>query len=121
MNSISSTTLIAVLLVLISCKESSRSTAEGDSKVFHYSGAVQCQPTSGISLAEMQMQLTNAGIDVVCAQTGADGMNYPAVCGGQTGEINIYQIREENLEDAINLGFTPVIALPNYADLACVN
>ncbi len=101
---------------LSACNDSS---SEGNVKVFKYSGLVQCQPDSRTPLEEMRLELTNAGIDVVCAQTGSDGLLRPAVCDAQSGEINIYQIRTQNLEDAENLGFSAVITLPEYQDQAC--
>ena len=115
-------TLAVCLLTSLSlgaCKDSSSGDGDGNIKVFKYSGSRQCEPDSGTPVDQMVLELTSAGIDVLCAQTGNDGMAYPTVCGASTGEINIYLIRTVNLEDAENLGFASVLTLPDYGDQAC--
>jgi len=106
-----------ILITLGACKESG--AADGDTKVFKYDGSVQCDPASGIPLEEMQRELTDKGIDVVCAQSGYSGLLYPQVCGAGTGKINIYTIREPNLPDAEALGFSSILVLPDYQDQVC--
>jgi len=102
---------------LAGCNETT--AAEGNTKVFKRSGAVQCQADSGTPLDEMQMELVNASIDVVCAQSGSDGYVYPTVCGEEAGLINVYEIRTVNLQDAELLGFASVMTLPEYVDQIC--
>lgn len=87
-------------------------------KVFKSDNSIQCE-NSGISLADMRKELTSAGIDVICAQKGNTGLAYPAVCGGGTGNINVYLIHTNNLSDAEKLGFKPVRDLPDYKDNQC--
>ncbi|MFK8015986.1 MAG: hypothetical protein AB8G17_11170 [Gammaproteobacteria bacterium] len=110
-------TTLLLSVSLAGCNEST--AAKGNSKVFKRSGAVQCQADSGTPLDDMQMELVNASIDVVCAQLGNDGNVYPAVCGAQGGVINVYEIRTVNLEDAEGLGFASVMTLPEYVDQIC--
>ena len=74
-------------------------------EVFKYSGAIQCQTGSGFSLADMKKQLTNAGVVVLNARRGSDGKMYAAVCGGQTGIINIYTIYLKDLNTVKGLGY----------------
>ena len=92
---------------------------DGVVKVFQYDGSVQCELGSGISLEQMAQQLRNAGIDVICAQKGGDGMVQAGVCGNSTGVINIYTIHDASRADARKLGFEPVSTLPEYRDAPC--
>jgi len=108
--------LLLGVLIMSGCKDDS---GPGNSKVFKYSGAIQCEPGSGTSLAAMQRELTDAGIDVICAQTGGDGLNRIQLCGSASGAINIYTIRTANLPDAEALGFASVLTLSEYQDSAC--
>ncbi len=87
-------------------------------KVFKYDQSTQCND-NGIPLEEMKQELTDAGIQVYCAQKGNDGNPYPAVCGGATGNINIYLIGTADLRLAQRLGFAPVRTLENYRDQPC--
>jgi len=87
-------------------------------KVFKSDNSKQCE-SAGISLADMRKELTSAGIDVICAQKGNTGMAQPAVCGGSTGNINVYLIHTNNLPDAEKLGFKSVSELPEYKDSQC--
>ncbi len=112
-----STILLAVSLA--GCNENESTAAQSNSKVFKTSGVLQCQPDSGVPLEDMQMELVNASIDVVCAQVGGDGIAYPSLCGLETGIINVYEIRTVNLGDADALGFASVMTLPGYIDQVC--
>jgi hypothetical protein len=89
-------------------------------KVFKSDNSKQCED-AGIALADMKKELSSAGIDVICSQKGNTGMAQPAVCGGSTGNINVYLIHTNNLPDAEKLGFASVHTLPEYKDSECVN
>jgi hypothetical protein len=113
--------LVSALLMIISlagCNETEPGIG-GNLKVAKSDLSLQCQPDSGIPLEEMQMELVNAGIDVLCAQTGSDGRAYVSVCGAPTGRANIYEIRASNLQDAEALGFVWVGTLDGYVDEIC--
>lgn len=73
--------------------------------VYKYQGGVQCDEDSGISLEEMEADLTDVGIEVLCSAVSHDIYGYPTVCGGAHGMINVYEISEEDLIQAENLGF----------------
>ncbi len=94
--------------------------SDGSQKVFKYDGSVQCNPGSGTPLDVMALELTGAGIDVICSQQGHDGMAYITACGAGTGAINIYTIHSANIADAEALGFKSVLTLPEYRDSACM-
>lgn len=87
-------------------------------KVFKYDQSTQCN-NDGIPLEVMERELIEAGIDVKCSQKANDGMMYPAVCGGGTGDINVYLIQPENIPDAAQLGFQHVTELTEYQDQPC--
>ena len=87
-------------------------------KVYKPDGSIQCG-TMGIDIDLMAMDLINAGIDVICSQKGIDGSAHLAVCGVETGYINIYTIYISNLPDAGALGFESVNTLPDYQDVQC--
>ena len=95
-------------------------SGSGTQKIYKYDGSVQCNLASGTPLAEMALELTDAGIDVVCAQKSHDGQAYIAACGAGTGAINVYTIHTANLKDAEALGFKSVLTLPDYKDAACM-
>ncbi len=73
--------------------------------VFNYDGSRQCEPGSGTALDVMANQLTRAGVRVISARKGNDGRMHPMVCGGNTGVINIFEIKEQDIETARSLGF----------------
>ena len=98
-----------------SCKEED---AESYFKVFKYDGSVQCE-SKGIPLDTMVMVLSNAGIDVVCSQKGHDGLARTAVCGAETGNINIFQIKGSDLSKAEELGFRSIEELTEHNDMPC--
>lgn len=87
-------------------------------KVYKYDGSVQCE-RSGVELNVMAAELIHAGIDVICSQKGHDGMNRAAVCGGGTGNINIYKINRVNLPAAESIRFESVRNLGEYQDQKC--
>lgn len=87
-------------------------------KVYKSDGSLQCA-SGGVSLEDMRKQLIEKGIDVICSQKGNTGMMYAAVCGGETGKINIYEIHSQHLRGAENIGFKSVKELAQYADMVC--
>jgi ABC-type thiamine transport system substrate-binding protein len=101
-------------LVLVSCTDSD----QPHSKVYKSDASIQCG-SSGIEVDTMARELTDNGIDVVCAQKGHDGLVRITLCGEPTGNINIYTINTSNLPDAETLGFLPVSILSDYQDSNC--
>ena len=59
----------------------------------------------------MAGELKDAGIQVMASRSGNDGMMRMALCGSDTGEINIYSIPEQQLQHAVEVGFQPVSSL----------
>jgi hypothetical protein len=87
-------------------------------KVYRYGGSTQCYD-DGVALDAMEKDLTDAGINVYCAQEGHDGLRYISMCGASTGNINVYKIQGVDLVDAETLGFQPVSTLSEYTDQPC--
>ena len=72
-------------------------------KVFKADGSLQCGMGKKISLDEMQKELK--GIQVFNKYNQNDGLMRIQVCGSPTGDANIYEINQEDLEKALKLGF----------------
>jgi len=123
-----STLYLVSILLLISCNsddfapvttEQSNQTPEpSKQQVYKTDGAVQCQG-GGTSLAVMQQELVNGGIDVICSQKGNDNIARATVCGGAMGTINLYEINTTNVADAILLGFNPTSDITEYDNKPC--
>lgn len=88
--------------------------------VYKYQGSRQCE-NGGITLADMQTQLQMSGVNVLSGSCGADGMMYPAFCGGADGKINIFSIPSQNVPQAQAQGFTLLTQLPNAQRVQCHN
>jgi len=108
--------LIIGILLMAACQHVATSATY--TKVYKIDGSVQCGYT-GIELNAMALELTNAGIDVVCSQKGHDGLMRAAVCGADTGKLNIYTIEKKHLPDAESIGFKSVNELADYQDQEC--
>lgn len=83
-------------------------TSCGDSPlvdIYRYTGSTQCDFGSGISIEVMRQELVDAGITYTNYYTSSDGNAYPSVCGGATGEINVFTIHEKQVPLAETLGF----------------
>ena len=87
-------------------------------KVFKYDESLFCG-TPGISLAQMQTELTDAGVLVHCAMKAVDGVGRLELCDTQTGSINVFTILAVQFNEAELLGFQSVVDLPNYQDTRC--
>lgn len=68
-------------------------------------GSMSCDADNGISLADMQKTL--GAIAVFSAQKLSDGLMRPAVCGMTTGLFNVFEIAEDDLDQALASGFNP--------------
>lgn len=109
-------TAFAVVL-LVACSGGDRGS-DGTSKVFKYAGKTQCED-DGVSVEDMERELTDAGIAVQCSQQAGDGYAYPACCGCASGLINVYEISPRDFFAAQQLGFESVSTLPDYEDSVC--
>lgn len=103
---------LASLLVLTACSfnQVKKHFERPVKTVFIYKsdGSRQCHG-EGISVDDMQRELGEIPVYDSSKQS-LNGMMYPAVCGGMTGNINVYEISPEDLELAKERGFEE---LPN--------
>ncbi len=72
-------------------------------KVSKPDGTLQCNQGKLISLSEMQKELKD--ITVFSAVSQHDGMMRIQVCGAATGQYNVYEILETDLDKAKSFGF----------------
>lgn len=89
-----------------------------NTSVYKYAGSVQCTG-GGTSLAAMERQLTDAGIQVLASACGADGKLYPTVCGTADGRIGIMEVPADQAQAASALGFAPLSNLPEATRVPC--
>ncbi len=76
---------------------------ESSAKVFKYDGSKQCGEAPGIELEAMKKQLQN--IRVISQTKLNDGKMHIQMCGADTGQINVYEIPNSELQAALKLGF----------------
>jgi hypothetical protein len=80
--------------------------------VYSDTGAKQCQPESGMTVAESADILLLHGVDVSASKIGQHSqMAVIAMCGGPTLGIYLHQIANDHLADAKALGFNPITDL----------
>jgi hypothetical protein len=85
----------------------------GDTLVYESRQAITCG-TRGLTTQQSAQKLINGGVDVVQSNCGViTGIALPAVCGIDSAEIIIHEIRRANLRDAEQRGFHPVRELVN--------
>ena len=71
--------------------------------VFKPDGSLQCNMGHSIPAEEMEKQL--AGIRVISRKRQSDGKMHMQLCGSATGYLNVYEIPETSLADALARGF----------------
>ena len=81
-------------------------------------GSLQCGD-GGVSPITMRKTLEIAGVQVDAARCGTDGRMRPAVCGGGTGELNVFDIASGDLPKAQALGFVPLRSLRDAEVVPC--
>lgn len=106
------------LIFLCACGGGNGYSHGASISLYKYAGSVQCTG-GGLSLLEMQRQLTDAGIQVFSASCGIDGRAYATVCGGADGRIGIFEVPLSQEQAASAIGFLPLSNLPAAAEVAC--
>lgn len=81
--------------------------------VYIAKGSLQCQYGSGTVHTVMQQTLIEAGIEVLYSYESNDGLIYTTVCDAADGVINVFTIREHQLDAAKALGFSILSDLIN--------
>lgn len=72
-------------------------------RVYKPDGSLQCEMGKKISLDAMEKQLK--GITVYSKSNRNDGLMRIQVCGAPTGNANVYEISQNDLEKALKKGF----------------
>jgi len=80
--------------------------------VYKSLGSVQCTG-GGNTLPVIQKQLTDAGVIVLAASCGIDGLGHVAVCGADDGKIAIFEIPPPQVSAALALLFASLVNLPD--------
>lgn len=114
------TALVAAVL-LTACQ--SRSVAPQQAapvQVYRSAQVLQCEPASGISLAQAEAELAHAGIAARCGQVAQDGVMRIQMCGADSGRIHLFRVAAHQLAAAKALGYETTEALqslpPSYCD-----
>jgi len=119
---------LGVLVLATACSGGGEATTDpSDVLIFTDSGARQCE-SGGMSPDESAQALIVAGVDVLQSRCGIrTGVAYAAVCGGETGQIILHEIRAVNLPTARQLGYElastlidPVMGT-SYQSVDCAN
>lgn len=71
--------------------------------IYKFDGSKQCKQGKVISLKNMERELK--GIDVFSSKKKNDGLMHLSVCGGETGNANVYEIAKKDLAKAKKRGF----------------
>lgn len=75
-------------------------------EIYKYTGAIQCQPDSGIPIWDMEQELSNAGINMLESYQSSDGLARVALCDTPDGSINVFTIDESQVPLAETLGYS---------------
>lgn len=73
-------------------------------EVFKSDGSIQCEEGE-VTVEVMMEELTRATIEVFSWRKDHDGLPRTAVCGNETGRINVYGIAAEDGRRALEIGF----------------
>jgi hypothetical protein len=67
----------------------------------------------------MKQSLIDSRIAVISASCGNDGLMRPAVCGIETGNVNVFEVSSEALTKVRAMGFQPIKQLEDYSKTPC--
>jgi hypothetical protein len=70
-------------------------------------------------LPAVQSLLQSAGVEVISASCGVDGLARPALCGAPDGRIAIFEISPAQSQLASSAGFSSLAGLP-FVRTPCV-
>ncbi|MFM7533150.1 MAG: hypothetical protein ACKO5J_11845 [Rubrivivax sp.] len=110
--------LTMAALPMAACANPAPASAPKAVSVFIVLGSRQCQD-GGRTLEEVRKLLREAGVQVLAAGCGTDGMMYPSVCGAPDGRIAIVEVPEAQVEAARKAGFSLLSDRPRAQRLAC--
>ena len=88
-------------------------------KVYKFKKSVSCNQQSGVSVSAMRVELTQANVAVKGALCGTDGIARAAVCGTETGYVNVYEINATDIAKAKSMGFMLLSGLNGFSQVGC--
>lgn len=99
--------VVAVSILMTACANHAATSTTPTAQVEMYTSLQhrQCEPDSGLTVAEISQRLQQAQIQVYQARVGSDGRIYAQVCGGADGRIAIVTIPQSQQKQAEALGF----------------
>lgn len=111
--------LTLVLVLALSGCGRSDDEARSTVRVFTYAGSTHCSPGSGATLAQMAAPLKDAGVQVVSAACGKDGLLHAAKCGANDGRIGVFEIAVKDAKKADSLNYAKAGTLPDLSVGEC--
>jgi hypothetical protein len=109
---------MSMALAALSACGGGDSADDGSVSVYKYNGTVQCA-SGGLTLAQMQGQLSAASVQVRASACGTDGTVQPEVCGAPDSRIGIFQIPAAQVSAAAAAGFAPLRSKPGAKTVSC--
>ncbi len=88
-------------------------------KVYKFDGSISCNQSSGVSLEDMRAELMRSKVPIVSASCGSDGLVRAAVCGIETGRVNVFEIPAEAYSKARALGYHDLSNLDDFTSVSC--
>ncbi len=110
--------LLLSAVLLAGCANGAEAPSGERVSLYKYHGAVQCG-SEGAPLSATQAQLAAAGVRVLSASCGSDGMAHMSVCGGGTGSIHIVEVPRAQVGSAQALGWSALSKLPDATRQPC--
>ncbi len=108
-----------LIALLLGCGGDSKPPpAPAGVSLYKSAGSVQCTG-GGVSVQEMERQLTGAGIKVLSSACGSDGKMYPSMCGSPDGRIGIVEVPDSQVQAAAKMGFAPLSDSPDATKVPC--
>jgi hypothetical protein len=86
--------------------------------VFKSLNVLQCTG-GGSAMADLQRQLVGAGVQVIAASCGTDGLAHVAACGVLSGDIGIFDVPAAQQAQAVALSFIPLGSAPSAKKTPC--
>ncbi|GGC15291.1 hypothetical protein GCM10007205_25280 [Oxalicibacterium flavum] len=110
--------VFASAVCLSACGVPQKTDVQSVVRVFQSFGTTQCS-AADVDLASALRGLKDAGIRVIDASCGVDGLMRVAMCGAGDGRIAIAEIDAGDLQRAQDLGFALLNSAPEAKVVPC--
>ncbi len=105
--------------LLTACQGRPMASSDAPVTIYRSAQALQCEPESGVSLAQAEAELAHAGVAGRCGQVGDDGAMRIQLCGADSGRIHLFRIAASDLTAAQALGYQPANTLASVPASYC--